>query len=441
MEISNDSSLYFRELPIGFFAIHPDGKIIETNAYIDQLLNLKIMGDNFYQLFVSPEASLAWQSLLESNEILTGFEAQLYNTQRRPIWVEINSRKVKNNFNKVFFYVGTIQDISKRKELELKKENQSSELLTILNQIPHPLYISDPDTYSLLFINQTLHKKLGDVLGQKCHRVLHGFQSPCIFCTNHNLFENQNSETLIWDFFNQNEKKWYRCIDKAITWPDGRKVKYQMAIDITKEKRTEYNFNKLLENLQNTLEGTVRAISDMVEIKDPYIAGHQKRVAQLSCAIAKEMGYSPERINGIRIAALLHDIGKIYLPQEILWKPHKLTDIEFNMIKNHPEVGYQILNNIHFPWPVNKIILQHHEKIDGSGYPKGLTGKDILPEAKILAVADTIEAMVSNRPYREPFHIEEALNEIQTHKNIYYDSDIVDTCLLLFSKKEFQFES
>ena len=224
-------------------------------------------------------------------------------------------------------------------------------------------------------------------------RQLHGFQSPCIFCTNHTIFEDQNSETLIWDFFNQNEKKWYRCIDKAIPWPDGRKVKYQMAIDITKEKRTEFQFNKLLENLQNTLEGTVRAISDMVEIRDPYIAGHQKRVAQLSCAIAEEMGYSQERINGLRIAGLLHDIGKIYLPQEILWKPHQLTDIEFNMIKNHPEVGYQILNHIHFPWPVNKIILQHHEKIDGSGYPKGLTGKDILLEAKILAVADTIEAL------------------------------------------------
>jgi putative nucleotidyltransferase with HDIG domain len=196
-----------------------------------------------------------------------------------------------------------------------------------------------------------------------------------------------------------------------------------------------------LENLQNTLEGTVRAISDMVEIRDPYIAGHQKRVAQLSCAIAEEMGYSQERINGLRIAGLLHDIGKIYLPQEILWKPHQLTDIEFNMIKNHPEVGYQILNHIHFPWPVNKIILQHHEKIDGSGYPKGLTGKDILLEAKILAVADTIEAMVSNRPYREPFHIEEALGEIQLHKNIHYDSEIVDTCLFIFTKKEFQFES
>jgi putative nucleotidyltransferase with HDIG domain len=153
------------------------------------------------------------------------------------------------------------------------------------------------------------------------------------------------------------------------------------------------------------------------------------------------MGYSKERINGLRIAALLHDIGKIYLPQEILWKPHELTDIEFNMIKNHPEVGYQILNNIHFPWPVSKIILQHHEKIDGSGYPKGLTGKDILPEARILAVADTIEAMISNRPYREPFHLEEALREIQLHKNIYYDSEIVDICLFLFTKKEFQFES
>ncbi len=440
MEIKSDS-LYFHELPIGFFAIHPDGKLIETNRYFNQMFQLKTKDTNFFQLFVSPEASLAWQSLLESNETLTGFEAQFYTQQRKSKWVEINTRKVKNTFNQIFFYVGTIQDITKRKDSELKKESQSSELLTILNQIPHPLYISDPDGYSLLFVNQALQKKLGEVIGQKCHRVLHGFQSPCIFCTNHTVFEDQNSETLIWDFFNQNEKKWYRCIDKAIPWPDGRKVKYQMAIDITKEKRTEFQFNKLLENLQNTLEGTVRAISDMVEIRDPYIAGHQKRVAQLSCAIAEEMGYSQERINGLRIAGLLHDIGKIYLPQEILWKPHQLTDIEFNMIKNHPEVGYQILNHIHFPWPVNKIILQHHEKIDGSGYPKGLTGKDILLEAKILAVADTIEAMVSNRPYREVFHIEEALGEIQLHKNIHYDSEIVDTCLFIFTKKEFQFES
>jgi putative nucleotidyltransferase with HDIG domain/PAS domain S-box-containing protein len=348
MEIKSDS-LYFHELPIGFFAIHPDGKLIETNRYFNQMFQLKTKDTNFFQLFVSPEASLAWQSLLESNETLTGFEAQFYTQQRKSKWVEINTRKVKNTFNQIFFYVGTIQDITKRKDSELKKESQSSELLTILNQIPHPLYISDPDGYSLLFVNQALQKKLGEVIGQKCHRVLHGFQSPCIFCTNHTVFEDQNSETLIWDFFNQNEKKWYRCIDKAIPWPDGRKVKYQMAIDITKEKRTEFQFNKLLENLQNTLEGTVRAISDMVEIRDPYIAGHQKRVAQLSCAIAEEMGYSQERINGLRIAGLLHDIGKIYLPQEILWKPHQLTDIEFNMIKNHPEVGYQILNHIHFP--------------------------------------------------------------------------------------------
>lgn len=440
MEIKSDS-LYFHEIPIGFFAIHPDGKIIDTNKYCDQMFHLKAKETNFYQLFVSPESSLVWQSLLESNEILTGYETQFYFPHQQSKWVEINTRKVKNTFNQVIFYVGTIQDITKRKDTEFKKENQSIELLTILNQIPHALYISDPESYSLLFVNQTLQKKLGDVVGQKCHRVLHGYHSPCLFCTNHTIFEDQHSDTLIWDFFNQNEKKWYRCIDKVIPWTNGRKVKFQMAIDITKEKRTEFQFNKLLENLQNTLEGTVRAISDMVEIRDPYIAGHQKRVAQLSCAIAEEMGYSQERINGLRIAGLLHDIGKIYLPQEILWKPHQLSDIEFNMIKSHPEVGYQILNHIHFPWPVNKIILQHHEKIDGSGYPKGLTGKDILPEAKILAVADTIEAMISNRPYREPFHIEEALDEIQCHKNTFYDPEIVDTCLFLFTKKEFQFES
>jgi putative nucleotidyltransferase with HDIG domain len=336
--------------------------------------------------------------------------------------------------------VGSIQNISNRKQLENETDRKKNEFLTILNHIPHPLYISDPDTYALLFINQSLHQKLGNVIGQKCYRVLHGYQSPCIFCTNQTIFEDRKNETLIWDFFNQNEKRWYRCIDKAIPWPDGRIVRYEMAIDITKEKRIEIQFKMTLENLQKTFEGTVQAISDMVEMRDPYITGHQKRVAQLACAIAKEMGYSSERINGIRIAGLLHDIGKIYLPREILWKPHHLTDIEFNMIKNHPEVGYQILKNIHFPWPVNKIILQHHEKLDGSGYPKGLTQESILPEAKILTVADTIEAMISNRPYRSPLHLEEALQEILRYKNIRYDADVVDTCLLLFTKKEFQFE-
>ncbi|MCX6089459.1 MAG: HD-GYP domain-containing protein [Candidatus Atribacteria bacterium] len=334
-----------------------------------------------------------------------------------------------------------MQNINDGKEKEIPLSDEHQRLLAVFYQIDQPIYISDPETYDILFINPALQKKMGSVLGQKCFRVLHGFRSPCIFCTNQTIFHEKKGETLVWEFFNQNDKHWYRCIDKSIPWPDGHHVRYEMAIDITREKRTEIQFKQMLDNMQKTMEGTVQAISNMVEMRDPYIAGHQKQVSQLACAIAHEMGYPGERIQGIRLAGLLHDIGKIYLPREILMKPNPLTDIEFNMIKNHPEISYNILKNIEFSWPVVHIILQHHERIDGSGYPKGLKERDILPEAKILSVADVIEAMVSQRPHRTPFHLEEALDEINRHKAVLYDPDVVEACLSLFSKKVFQFES
>lgn len=210
--------------------------------------------------------------------------------------------------------------------------------------------------------------------------------------------------------------------------------------DITKRKKIEEELKESLERLQNTFEKTINALVSALERRDPYTAGHQKRVANLACAIAKEMGLPKEQITGIRMAGIAHDIGKIQIPTEILIKPVHLSDIEFVMIKTHPQVGFDILKEIEFPNPVAKIILQHHERVDGSGYPEGLADKNILLEAKILAVADVIEAMSSHRPYRPALGIGSALEEITKYQGSIYDSKVVEKCLKLFYEKKFKFK-
>ena len=175
-------------------------------------------------------------------------------------------------------------------------------------------------------------------------------------------------------------------------------------------------------------------------MRDPYTAGHQHRVTSLACAIAEEMGLSKEKTEGIRMAGVIHDVGKIRVPAEILSWPGQLTEIDFNLIKTHPQVGYDILKQIELPHQVTKIMLQHHERLDGSGYPEGLKAKDILIEAKVLAVADVVEAMASHRPYRASLGIDKALEEISKNKGILYDPKVVDSCLKLFNEKNFEFK-
>jgi len=192
--------------------------------------------------------------------------------------------------------------------------------------------------------------------------------------------------------------------------------------------------------LQKTLSGVIYALTMTVEYRDPYTAGHQQRVSDLASAIAKEMGFPKDKIAGIRMAGALHDIGKIAIPVEILSKPGRLSKTEFELIKNHSQVGYDILKSIKFPWPIAQIVLQHHERMDGSGYPQGLSGKDILLEARILGVADVVEAMASYRPYRPAIGIDKALEEISINRGKLYDIKVVDACLRVFKENRFKFK-
>jgi HD-GYP domain-containing protein (c-di-GMP phosphodiesterase class II) len=189
--------------------------------------------------------------------------------------------------------------------------------------------------------------------------------------------------------------------------------------------------------LRHTLEGTIQAMSVAVETRDPYTAGHQKRVADLAYAIALEMRLSLKQINGIRMAAAIHDIGKICVPAEILTRPTSLSVIEFDLVKIHSRAGYEILKDIEFPWPIARMILEHYEKIDGSGNPNGLSGDNILIESRVLAVADVVEAINSHRPYRPALGIESALAEIHQNMGTYYDPDVVKTFLKLFREKSY----
>lgn len=218
---------------------------------------------------------------------------------------------------------------------------------------------------------------------------------------------------------------------EKVTGLEEVKLKYNQVDK--KLKQTDMKLQKIIEDIADI-------ITKVIELRDPYSIGHLQRVSKLAMAIAQEMKLPQDKIKGIKIASLVHDIGKVNLPSEIVRKPGKLIEVEFNLIKSHPKISYDLLKRIDFPWPIAEIVFQHQEKIDGSGYPRGLKGDEICIEAKILGVANVVEAMSSYRSYRPALIIDEALNEIDKNKNIIFDPEVVDACIKLFKEKGFKFE-
>ena len=238
------------------------------------------------------------------------------------------------------------------------------------------------------------------------------------------------------------------CRDKSVKWVELNATLIQwekkpailnFLTDITARKLLDEERSESFKRTKETLDATVNSIAMIVETRDPYTTGHQLRVSHLARDIAEEMGLTLDQKEFIGTAAIIHDIGKLSIPSEILSKPTKLTALEFELIKTHSQSGYNILKDIKFPWPVATVILQHHERMNGSGYPNKLKGKDILLEARIVALADVVEAISSHRPYRPTLGINFALDEITKNRVILYDANVVDACLRLFLKKNYTF--
>ncbi len=340
--------------------------------------------------------------------------------------------------------MGSSIDITEIKESRIKLEKARELESSILAAIPHA--VIGLENRRIIFANDAVRTVFGwepeELIG-KLTRVFYRTDEEYEEIAKHHypVLEKQKTHS---EEFPCRRKDGSDIICMVRTSRIGKTLQEKRIVvvyeNITARKRVQEALKRSFERLETRLEETVSALASMTEKRDPYTAGHQQRVTQLACAIAKEMNLPEKQIQGIRVASTLHDLGKVYEPAEILSKPDLLTDIEFLMMKVHPDIGYDILKNIEFPWPVAKIVRQHHERLDGSGYPDGLTGDKILLEARILAVADVVEAMGSHRPYRPSRGIKKALEEISTNKGILYDADVVDVCLKLFKEKGFRFE-
>ncbi len=227
---------------------------------------------------------------------------------------------------------------------------------------------------------------------------------------------------------------WAELRSAPITWMNQRAWVIGIR-DITERKQIELREHEVASRIEHAMLGTIDVVSRMMDLRDPYTSGHERRVGEVAAAIAAEMGLDADTQRGLRVAGNLHDVGKITVPAEILSKPGKLSALEFEMIKGHAELGYQVLKDIDFPWPVAEVAYQHHERIDGSGYPRGLKGDAILIDARIMAVADVVEAMSSHRPYREGMGIDKAVADIERGRGTIYDAKVADACVRLFRDK------
>ena len=244
------------------------------------------------------------------------------------------------------------------------------------------------------------------------------------------------------EFYKKNGSTFLVVINARAVKDEQEKTLYYEGIveDITLRKQAEQKLLHSLDNLRKSFSTTIQVLVSAVETRDPYTSGHQIRSADLARAIATEMGLPMERIDGIRMAGSIHEIGKMSVPAEILVKPIKLSEIEYSLIKEHAKKGFEMLKDVESHWPLAEIVYQHHERMDGSGYPRGLKGEEILMEVRILAVADVVEAMASHRPYRPAIGLDAALAEIENNRGMLYDADAVEACLRLFREKGFQFE-
>jgi putative nucleotidyltransferase with HDIG domain len=222
---------------------------------------------------------------------------------------------------------------------------------------------------------------------------------------------------------------------------EGEKAFLAVLRDITDRKHLEENLLRSLDRTQSVIRSTIQLIARFLEMKDPYTAGHQKRVSELAFKIAEGMGLDEHEREGILMASLIHDIGKISIPSEILSKPGRLSEIEYDLIKTHSQRGFDILKEIEFPWPIAKIVLQHHERLDGSGYPEGVRGDQIMFTSRILTVADVMEAISSHRPYRAALGVDKGMEHLQQYSGIYYDTEVVKQCVHLFQEEDFQFKT
>ncbi len=445
-EIEQKYRLYFENAFEGIFQTAWDGRLLTVNRKM-----AAIFGYNSPEEMISGEKTFdqwdfwpEYRRLLGAQNELRNFEHCIQLKNGGKIWISANVRTVKDVHGNITYYEGTMQDITMHKFTEEELVRTRDCYLTLFEEFPTPVWRSGPEA-NFDYFNKTWRQFTGRTMAEELERGwtegIHPEDRELFFETYREAFSTRK-------IFNC-EFRLRRCdgaycpvisLGKPYHDSKGNFSGYIGACyDFSTHHKADDNNAETIQKLETILNEIITAFSLTGEKRTLYGAGHQFRVSELACSIAALLGFTEKRIKGLRTACILHDIGNIYIPTEILSKPGKLNDYEFDLVKNHSQEGFNILKNISFSWPVAQIVLQHHERLNGSGYPFGLSGNNILPEAKILAVADVVEAMTSRRPHRPAFSLKAALKEISEQKATLYDPHAVDQCIKLFLEEGFTF--
>ena len=424
----------------GIVEIETGGRIVSANPQVRSITCLSendLLGKEFTTLF-SAEHKPRIAELLSQND------ADKKITEDAP--VQLNGHLVTVNIIPLKDHAVVIMnDITERKKKERELQESQDRFRFLVDNMLDAAVIMDPDGKTL-FANKAAVDLLGINspeygIGINVDKFIHP-GSRKAFIKNY-LKTKKGHDKILTEYkivTPQGEEKDVEGLGTSIMYK-GKQAYIATLRDITERKKAEEQIKEGIIRLSKNLEDTVISLASAFEMKDPYTAGHQRRVTEITTAIALEMGFDPERLQGLRLASLVHDIGKVNVPVEILSKPGTLSELEFELIRTHSEAGYNILKKINFPWPIAKMVLQHHERMDGSGYPNGLTGEEILLEARIIAVADVVEAMATHRPYRASLGVGFALEEIEANRGRLYDKVVADICLSLFRTGKFRLEA
>jgi len=394
--------------------LHDDkGRILRANRAYAEKSNMaikEILGKFYWEVFPKHDGPLSSCSLGKTTKAMQE-EIIFYNDQ---IYLT-HSYAIRSSEGEYLYSTHFMQDITKQKKQEKRLRESEEKFRIMIDENPYGIMVIDHKG-DIIFVNPA-----AEILYDNTSERLIGL--PLGYPLTHKGMSELDLA---------HKDGTISQVEMRVVTVKRGQAKESIAIfrDITNQRQAE-------EKLRLSLEGTIKVICLAVEARDPYTAGHQQRVAQLAVAIAGELGLDEHTIEGIHMGAIIHDIGKIQLPAEILSKPTKLTDLEYQMVQSHSKVGFDILKDVAFPWPVANIAYQHHERMDGSGYPQGLKGKDICLEAKIVAVADMTEAIASHRPYRASLGVDFALKIISSERGEKLDADVVDACLKLFKENRF----
>jgi PAS domain S-box-containing protein len=440
---------YLEYAPDGVYMSDLEGTFLYGNRKCEEISGYRreeLIGKNLLVMNLLSENSLNKAvRLIQANvegKSTGPDEIDLINKEGRIIPVEINTNVVQRMGQRII--LAFVRDITERKLAEESLRESEEKFSKAFQTSPYGITITNPKDGKFIEVNDAFisitgftrgEALAGSSVGMKLwtneddrQRVVAALQAGKAVVNQELQFRTKSGEVIMGLFSAQMiQLSRGLCILSSIN-------------DITERKRAEKQLQDALENLRKAFSATIQVMVSAVEARDPYTAGHQIRSADLARAIAKEMGLPQEKIEGIRMAGAIHDIGKLSVPAEILSKSTKLTEIEFSLIKEHSLKGYEMLGDLESPWPLAQIIYQHHERMDGSGYPRNLKGDEILMEARILAVADVVESMASHRPYRPALGIHAALEEIEKNRGTLYDEAVADACLRLFREKGFQLE-